>query len=175
MLIGFGRQEASIPPDVRDEIILWFREQGRMASVHWNEVMRCAEIRVRFRDDDPRMKLHREGRWGEDASGKRVRLNLPDYDPIWLHHETKEGLVGYNLSELGASGVRNLLDQGNLHSGRGEYRDLYESIKAVHARNEKMQEEIKKAALEGVRERSHLKRRAILQLPQVPVGIDLKS
>lgn len=163
MLIGFGRQEGSIPPDVRDEIILWFREQGRMASVHWNEVMRCAEVRVRFRDDDPRMKAFRDG---------RVRL---DYDPVWLHHETKHGLVGYNLTELGASGVRNLLDQGNLHSGRGEYRDLYESIKAVHARNEKLQDEIKKAALEGVRERSHLKRRAILQLPQVPVGIDLKS
>lgn len=170
-----GRQEGVIPPDVRDEIILWFREQGRMASVHWNEVMRCAEIRVRLRDDDPRMQLHREGRWGEGPDGTRVRLRVPDYEPIWLHFEDRDGtLKGYNLAELGASGVRNVLDQGNLHSGRGEFRNLYESIKAVNARNERTQDEIKKAALEGVRERSHLKRRAILQLPQVPVGINLK-
>lgn len=161
MLLTLGRQERTIPPDVRDEIILWFREQGRMASVVWNDVMRCAEIRVRFKDDDPRMGAFRSG---------RTRL---DYDPVWLHHETKDGLVGYNLSEMGASGVRNLLDQGNLHSGRGEYRDLYESIKATHARNERTQAEIKKAAMEAVKERSHLKRRAILQLPQVPVGINL--
>lgn len=150
-----------IPWDVQDEIILWFREQGRMASVVWNDTMRCAEIRVRFREDDPRMEGFRSG---------RTKI---DFDPVWLHHETKDGLVGYNLSELGASGVRNLLDQGNLHSGRGEYRNLYESIKAVHARNEKMQDEIKKAAMEGVRERSHLARRKILQLPQVPVGVNL--
>jgi hypothetical protein len=164
VIIRFGQQETQIPPDVRDEIITWFREQGRIASVVWNDLMRCAEVRIRFKDDDPRLGAYRAGRIRED------------FDPLWLHYEDKDSkLVGYNLSELGASGVRNILDQGNLMSGRGEYRDLYAAIKATNKRNEKLKDSIRKAALDGVRERSHLKRRKILELPQVPVGIDLKS
>jgi hypothetical protein len=156
ILTPFGRREAApIPADVRDEIILWYRGQGRQATVVWDDTLACAEVRVRFLPGDPRLKGFQEGQYPYD------------FESFWLHRDVPgKGMVGYNLAELGASGVRNLLDESNLWSGRGKHRSLQESINAVHAANEARQEAIKRAAADNARMRAMDRRARILEVPR---------
>lgn len=161
---GRHDQRANIPADVADEAILWFREQGRFAAVAWNPVLKCAEVQVRFKPGDPRLKLYQEGEIPED------------FEVVYLNYRDDAGhLVPHDLRELGASGVRNLLDRANLHSGRGEFRDLQESLYAVEEQNRKHREMIRRAVYDAAYERAHLARRDHLNLPQVSVPAQIHA
>ncbi len=154
-MILLSGAETPIPWDVADEVTLWYRERGRTASLHWNAVMRCGEIRVKLLPGDPRLKGFQEGKLFED------------FECFYLHYPTPDrGLVGYNLAELGASGLRNLMDKANLWSGTGEYASLQDALSAVGERNLRAQEAVRQAAEQAAGDNAREQRARVLEIPR---------
>jgi hypothetical protein len=147
----------------------WAREQGcAPGTVKWNPVLKCWEINLGLKPDDPRLKLYQEG-----------KLAVKPAEVVFLHvrrqrEDGKSHFEGLDIEQLGESGIRELLDRGSVTSGRGEHRNLMEAVQAVAARNEEMEEKRRKHAETFARENARDKRRAVLGIPVLP-GADLKG
>lgn len=151
-----GRRETPVPVEVADAVTLWFREHGQQARLVWCDAASCGEVQVKFLPGDPRLKGFQEGQYATD------------YESFWLHyHDAEKGhMVAYPLGELGAEGVRSLLDRANLWSGTGEYRSQQEAISAVGERNQRAQAAVKEAALQLAWDNAHERRARVLEIPR---------
>lgn len=167
-LVSFNavRSKDHVPWEISDEVELWAREHGRHGRCVWNPVLRCAEIQLELKADDPRMKGWQEG-----------RLKTKPVESIYLHRQEVRGgpFVAVDLNELGASGVRAWLDRGNMWSGTGEYPNLHTACMAADRHNLELEEKMKAEAVENARLRARDNKRQIFDLPLVHVPADLES
>ena len=151
----------TIPWDIADAVEMWAREKrGTHGRIAWNAVMRCPVIDFELKADDPRMKAYRDG-----------RLKHEPKESIPLHYQKEGGGPFYpiNLTELGVSGLMEMLDRANTWSGRGEFKSTMAAIAATERKNEALRDSIRAAAKDNARERAKDMRRQIFDLPMVTV------
>ncbi|MCK5316323.1 MAG: hypothetical protein KAJ55_00335 [Anaerolineales bacterium] len=155
-----------VPFDIADEVELWAREQGRHGKLVWNQLLQCHEVQLSLKGDDPRMRAYQEG-----------KLRKEPVESVFLHRQETPGghFIGMNIQDLGSSGIRSLLDKGNLLSGRGEFRDLYQAVKAVDDQNQALEDLMAKEADENSRANARDHRRQLFDLPLVPVTKNLEK
>lgn len=154
-----------IPVEIQEEVELWAREQGRHAKIVWNPLLRCPEVQIDLKAEDPRLK-----KW--QAQTQKVP-NKP-VESVFLHRHDGHHYVALNLGELGASGVRALLEEGNMWAGRGQAPNLLAAVRMVDEKNERVKEAMRKEARDNSRDRAREHRREILDLPLVSVPADLE-
>jgi hypothetical protein len=164
-LIATARNPHEIPWEFADAVEIWCREHGRHGTMVWNPVLRCPDIRMDLKPDDPRLEGWQNG-----------RLKHKPYEHVYLHHQTEIGgpLVAIDLYELGIEGLKERLDRGNLMSGRGEYDNIYNATLAVDAHNLEVEQKMKDTAIENARLRARDNKRRILDQPLVAVPDNLE-
>ncbi|HWV58689.1 MAG TPA: hypothetical protein VNZ57_14630 [Longimicrobiales bacterium] len=141
----------------------WGREHGREAWIEWHPILDCPVIHFRRRDSDPMLREHQEGRAPETT------------ESVMLHWYDKEArrFRPLDLGQMGAGGIREMLDRANLWSGRGEYRDMQAAIEAAIRRQGEHREALRRKAEQAGRKIGWLLRRHLLDLPHVLVTSDV--
>lgn len=161
------------PAALRDAVEHWARQHGTHGRIVWNPTLRCAEVQLDLKPDDPRMKAYREGRWP-----------VPPVDSVFLHRQSMQKqpdgsmratghYIGIPPAELGVEFVVRWLDEGNLLSGRGRHASLDAACKAADRRNAEVGEKIKEVAVENARLRARDERRRVAGNPLVAVPDNL--
>lgn len=158
-------ERQQIPCEIADAVELWARQWGRHGTIGMNQALRCPVIELSLKSDDPRLKHWQEG-----------RLKYEPKESILLHYQRTEPdgsksvhFYPLNLEELGVSGVLEILDRGNMWSGRGEYENFQKAAQVMGEYNEKLKQQMKDAAVEEGRLRARDMRRQVLGLPLVSV------
>lgn len=173
-LAALRQEYPRAPWEIQDEVELWARERGRTATLHMAPNMTWF-VRLSLRVDDPRMKLFREG-----------LADAPPTEDVWLHipnpHDGKivNGVrqgpyIPLDIYHLGASGVREFLEQGDTWSGRGRYQSLVDQLNKTRAANAEARANFRQEMKEENRHEQRQKRRFRLKIPFLPVGIDLRK
>lgn len=174
-----------IPHEIRDEVELFARESGRTATLYFVPVLIEHGViivgtwmaRFSLRSNDKRLLIHKEGRhaqmpgedvWFHKANPKEGRI-IPG-----THGRRETQWTPLDIVQMGASGVRQFLDQGNTW-GRGEFSSLESALSETRDKNETARLKNKADAKYDSRMESREKRRTILGIPFLPVGIDLKG
>ena len=152
------------PHSFQNAVRLWGWRHGTDAWLSWNTLLKCWVIELALKDDDPRMKA-----WQAGEVKRRPSDSVP------LQRRNKSGhLVGIELEELGVSGLERLLDEGNVRSGTGKYPSLMQAVRAVQDENDRLEQQMEKAAVEAGMETADRYKRQILEglghsLPRVTV------
>ena len=98
---------------------------------------------------------------------------------VWFHVPNPEAetwqdaYTPLNIVEMGPSGVKTFLEKGNLWSGRGEYTSLEDQLDQVRKMNEAARSKNVAESRESSVKRAMDKRRTLLKIPFLRVGIDL--
>ena len=163
------------PVEIADEVELWARESGRHGKLQFVPTRlagrRVVEgtwmVRLSLRDNDKRMLLYKQGLAPE-----------PPTEDVWLHEPDPESPTGYrpyNLGDLGAGGVRQFLDKGNLWSGRGQFgsKTIEDLARDAIEKNRNAGQVAKSAAREECLLKLRDDRRWRLKIPFLNVGISI--
>ena len=129
------------------------RRRGDDPNTHFEPVMLTEWVDPQAEPDHPKLDRLRRNQWG--------RL-MPGY-------------ISYELEELGVEGLLDILRKGSLLSGRGEYASAEHALKASLAREEERSRKSKEAAKDQAKTRFKERRRKIMGIPFLPVGIDLRD
>ena len=183
-----GRSELPIASaEISDEVELYARESGRHAKIHYVPTdvdFKTKEVRagtwrvdISLHPDDPRMRTFQEGRMAEKP-----------VEEIWIHDlnpnptSFRDKYIPRNIQQMGPSGVRQFLAQGNIHSGRGEFDSMMDVVDKTAELNAERQQKKFSDAEDRVRINARDKRRSRLKkvhgkshLPFLAVDIDLKK
>ena len=164
-MISIGRSASPLAPwEVREEVELYARENGRTATVELVQapMFVCWIAKFSLKPNDPRMRAYQEGRGAE-----------PPTELVWLmDHATGKP---YDIHQLGASGVRALLEKGNTFSGRGEFSSPLDAANRVAAENDRKREDFERDVRAESLYRVKQDKRQYMNIPQVSVGVDLTS
>lgn len=151
------------PVEIADEVEQYARAWGRHATLHFvptlffnGRILRGTwVVKMTLRPDDTRMKLWQEQRVSE-APTEDVWLHEPNPDvgKIIPHSGNlrEPAYRPFNLTDLGASGVRAFLEAGNMWSGRNEIRSPEEELKYNQEQRRQMVEKARAHAREAGRE-----------------------
>jgi len=170
-----GRNELPTPPaEIADEVEMYARESGRHAALifvpvtikHGRVTNGTWVINMTLRPDDKRMLLYQEQKVGD-----------PPTEKIWLHKPSEDGTTyePLDIHQLGASGVREFLDRGNMWSGRGEFSSLEEQVRWARDEEERRKQKNYDDSKQHSRDTAKDKRRTLLGISFLGVGIDLKK
>ncbi len=176
-----GRSELPIASaEIQDEVESYARKSGRHAKIHYvpteinfetGEVLAGTwRVDIDLHPDDPRMRTYQEG-----------RMDKPPVEEIWIHRENPDAesfsdkYIPENIQDMGASGVLQFLEQGNIHSGRGEFDSIMDVVRKTAELNDARKQQRYKDAEDRVRMRARDKRRSALKIPFLGVGIDLQK
>jgi hypothetical protein len=165
---GRSREAPLVPTEIRDAVEKWARGCGRHADIVYVPTNPpIPQVRLELRSDDPRLRAWQEGR-ADEKPVETVELVKWDGE--------KKRYVALNLMDLGASGVVELLEKGNMHSGRGDFGSLQEAIVAVRQDKETKLERLKNwlrgEAIARVEDRSYGDRSTA---PMFVVGRDMNG
>ena len=173
--------------EIADEVELYARESGRTASLVFmptlllgNRISRGTwVVQFSLRPNDKRMQAYQQG-----------LAPKPPTEEVWLHvpnqNEGKEipftggqrepPYLALDIQQMGAGGVRAFLDKGNLWSGRGEFgtKTLEEIVKETRDREAAATAKFRADQKDENRHEMGERRRSILGIPFVKVGVDLK-
>ena len=162
------------PPEFQEEVELYARESGRHARLIFvpTDVGREGEINagtwvVRFtlRSSDPLLEMYQQGRVAEAPT-----------EDVWVHvagpGNTYKPL---SIQQMGAGGLRQFLERGNMWSGRGEFQSLEEQLEHTRTANKEAREKTRRDAREKSVQRESQRRRWRLKIPFLPVGINLRK
>lgn len=168
-----------VPNEYAEAVEGWARAHGGHAKIKWlAHPMNCWAVILSYKVGDPR---------AEDKRSEGEPVLLHDY---WTAKEWEQrsprkarrhkrtnaimpGNYAYELDELGVEGIIARLDRGNMLSGRGEFGKKtleqvgLDTVTDHRSRMEKIRE--KKRDDAGARARD--KRRTLLKIPFLPVGI----
>ena len=122
---------------------MYARENGRSSSLQYVPNVGWM-ARFSLKPNDPAMRAWREGR-AEEPPTEDVFFIQPD-------PKNPKRMVQMDIHQMGTSGVRQFLERGNSWSGRGEYRDLGESMQASREATEKHKRDVKNEAREAAAE-----------------------
>lgn len=165
------------PVEYADAVTLYYRNKGRNARLVRLKYPKVWAVRIEPRSDDPRLGAWREGRL-EQYPAEQIELVecKKDAHTVRSGHRswTVPGYVGYDLEELGVSGLIEFLDQADVLSGRGEVSSLAEAVRIQRENQKRMQEKARAEAKDAALEIAKSKRRSVLGIPFLPVGINLK-
>ena len=163
------------PVEVADEVELWAREFGRHGKLCFVPTALAGRtvaagtwmVRLSLRENDKRMQLYKQGLAPE-----------PPTEDVWLHEPDPKSPTGYrpyNLMDLGAGGVRQFLEKGNMWSGRGQTgtKTLEALAREAIDKNQKAGGVAKAAAREECKLKLRDERRWKLKIPFLPVGISI--
>ena len=181
MILTLGaQQELPAPPaEIADEVELWARQSGRHARLHFFPVSfrhgRIAQgtwvVRISLKPDDKRLKLYQERNRRSPEDGE---VREPPTEDVWLHEsDGKGGYRALNLTDMGASGVREFLEKGNMWSGRGQFGSLEEQLRKVNQDNEAARQKNRANAKDQALLRTADRRRSALGIPFVGVVADI--
>ena len=176
-----GRSELPIASaEIQDEVELYARKSGRHGKVHYvpteidfktgEALAGTWRVDLDLHPEDPRLRTYQEG-----------RMDKPPVEEIWIHRENPDAesfsdkYIPINIQELGASGVLQFLEQGNIHSGRGEFSSILDVVRKTAEMNDARKQQRYKDAEDRVRMRARDKRRSRLKIPFLGVGIDLQK
>lgn len=154
---------ARVPVEMQDAVELWARSKGRHARIAYIPAMRTYVVEIELKADDPRMRGWQEG-----------RLPVKPTEQVFLHYQPKPGssFKPLALEDIGVSGLMEILNKGDMTSGRGEYSSPQEVVNAIGRRNEALEESIKKAARDNARQRGRdLYRHTHVPKTTVPTNI----
>lgn len=160
------------PVEMADEVELWARQSGRHARIEFRPTMikdgrieaGCWVVRISLKSDDRRMGLYQRGQVSEEPT-----------EDVWLHvvdNKSPTGYRAFDLGQLGASGIRQFLEQGDTWSGRGEFRSLDDQARLAMEANAKMREKHRAYEKEENRHEQRENRRRFLKIPLI-AGADL--
>ena len=123
------------PHEFQEVVELWARGSGRHAKLHFTPGGTWF-VRISLKHDDPRMELYKLGLI-EEPVGEDVWLHLSNAaEGKVINGERQSPFIPLSLTDLGTSGLREFLEQGNTWSGRGEYMSLLEQRRRVNESNE---------------------------------------
>lgn len=159
----------AIPYQISDAVEHWARSRGRHASIGWNPVLGCAVIDITLKGDDPRLKAYQEGRLKHEPK-ESVILHYQKTD---YQGNTSGPFIALNLEELGVTGIIEMLEKGDVWSGRGEFSSLHEAVQKVAQHNETHREKMKQDIRDAAMDRAKDMRRQILDLPLVSVPANI--
>ena len=170
LLTPRGEEYRAAPVEIADAVALWGRNRGLQAKLVWKPAVRppCFAVEIELKPDDPRMKMYREGRL-EEKPVEFVPLFYKEYDEFG-----GSKFVASDIEQMGATGVVNLLEQGDLMTGRGDAKNLLDACRKVQESNEQRRKQLKRDILAACADRTRDHRRAILGNPLVPVTSDTK-
>lgn len=134
-----------IPADVVYAVREWARNTGRIgATVVWNNLLQCPEVRLPLKDGDPRLRAYQEG---------RTPVN---YEPVFLHRKEGKHKVAIPLE---SSVVTAFLEEMDAQSGRGRYANMQACVDAADEYNRNLRDSVRKAAADNsaMRTRSYKK------------------
>lgn len=174
------------PPEFQDAVELWARKSGRHARLTFvptefqegRTVNGTWLVRIDLRENDPRLSLYQDGKMPEKPT-----------EDVWIHRSNpKEGKIKPNthgrreqpfipisIQQLGVSGLIGFLEKGDTWSGRGKYSSLEDQLQKVRKQNRERRHAFREQMKLENRMEQAQKRRQVLGIPLVPVGIDLKG
>lgn len=167
-----GQVETPTPPvEIADEVELYAREHGRHGKLEFVPTMLRGRVVIQgtwrvcltLKADDKRLLPYRRGEIADEPT-----------EDVWLHERDEDGTYQpLNIVEMGASGVRQFLERGNLWSGRGEFDSLEDQRRKARAHNEAFRQKTYQDQEDAVRQMARDTRRKRLKIPFLPVGIRL--
>lgn len=161
------------PVEIADEVEMFARENGRHATLHLVPLRDTKAVwlaRFTLRADDPRMKAYQEGKV----------VDLPTED-VWFQKPNpnatrwQDEYDALDIVQMGAAGVRQFLQSGDVWSGQGKYKSLEDYVAEVRKDNTAKREKHYADTLANCKKRAVDKRRSNLGIPFLGVGIDLKK
>ena len=177
LLVGASDHRAP-PVEFADAVTKYYREHGgRRATLVWIAMLRMWQIRVEPRVDDPRLGAWRDGTLKDYPL---ETIELAEYKENAIRNpKTKSGYtpgyVGYDLEELGVSGLLEFLARADLWTGTGEFGSLSEAVATARRRQKEQAEKLDKQMRAQAVDRALDRRRSVLKIPFLGIGIDLKS
>ncbi len=155
------------PWDLAEEVELYAREYDRTGRLHFFPIANTWIAQFSLRSDNPLMRAYQEGRAPE-----------PETEEIWIHELVPNGrpmeFRPIDIVQMGRSGLREFLQKGNLFSGRGKFRSLKDSVQKARDATESDRAQTKERARDSALASAKDRRRQVLGIPQLPVGIDLQ-
>ena len=155
------------PVEIADEVELWARQSGRHATLRFVPILGKRRgpitgtwvVCLTLRANDKRLGLLQQQKVAEEPTEK-----------VWLHEpDGQGGYRAFDIVQLGASGVRNLLERGDMWSGRGEFDSLEHQLRVTKQWNEAARAKNRAEAKDGARSDARDKRRQWFGIPLVSV------
>ncbi|GEM_PF-2729007 len=162
-----GARRRRAPLEFQDAVELHFRKSGRHANIVWIPEPVCQwQIRITLRSDDPVLAAWKSGELDEEPV-ETVEVTYYD-DGLGLY-------VGYELDELGVSGLTEMLEKGDTWSGQGRFGSIQDAL-TWQVRNQRdTQERLRNAMRDEAMAVGRAVRKRVTGEPVLPVGIDLSS
>jgi hypothetical protein len=165
--VGGARQDRRAPLEFQDAVELHFRKSGRHATVVWIPEPVCQwQVRITCRPDDPQLKAFKDGTIDEEPM-ETVEITRFDEEA---------GLyVGYELEELGVSGLIEMLEQGDMWSGQGRFSSIQEALTYQVEAHKSFQDRLKNAMRDEAMAVARDVQKRVLNEPVLPVGISFNE
>ena len=162
---GSGRRTA--PYEFQDAVELHFRKSGRHARIVWIPEPVCQwQIRISLMPDDPVLAAWKAGELEEEPV-ETVEVT---------YYDEKVGLyVGYELDELGVSGLVEMLEKGDTWSGQGRFSSIQDALTYQVETQRNTQERLRQAMRDEALAVGRDVRKRVTGEPFLPVGIDLST
>ena len=165
--VGGARQQRRAPLEFQDAVELHFRKSGRHANVVWIPEPVCQwQIRITLRSADPVLAAWKAGELEEEPV---ETVEIMYYD---------EGLglyVGYELDELGVSGLTEMLEKGDTWSGQGRFSSIQDALTWQVKNQRDTHERLRNAMRDEAMAVGRAVRKRVSGEPVLPVGIDLST
>lgn len=173
------------PVDIADEVEHWARLHGRHASIqfvptqffHGRIFNGSWVVRLTLRSNDKRLLAYQQGKVAEEPM-EDVWLQVPNpkaNQPIGTTGLRELPFLPLDLHQMGASGVREFLERGDMWSGRGEFRSLEQQMRMARDARAIDKYRHRERHKNSVREKMLEWRRRLFKIPLHRVGIDLKQ
>ena len=171
------------PYEFRDTAELFARRYGGHGDIVWVAApVNCWQVRFTLKPGDPRLRhpddgTHYEAVLLHEFVDPAREPTHPKIDSLPRDHKNrlKPAFVAIELDDLGISGLQEILEKGSLLSGRGEFTSSEQAAKAVLDRHRNHRERTRQQLRDAARHRTLDDRRSLLDIPTVPVGIDLQG
>jgi len=165
--VGGARQQRRAPLEFQDAVELHFRKSGRHATIVWIPEPVCQwQIRITLRPDDPALAAWQAGE-AEEEPVETVEITFYDED-LGLY-------VGYELDELGVSGLTEMLEKGDTWSGQGRFSSIQDALTWQVENQRSTQERLRNAMRDEAMAVGRDVRKRVTGEPILPVGIDLST
>lgn len=162
------------PPEFADAAEMYARRTDRHGTLKFiPPPVNCWIVEFTLKPTDPRMKAWQTGQL--DSEPKEVIYLWRPSTPRERAKDPLVQFVGYKLDELGVTGMIQLLERTDTTTGRGEYDSLGSAMKDQMDKQVEGQQKIADEAKENAHDRAMDKRRSVLGIPYLGVGIDLKD
>ena len=162
-----GSEQRRAPYEFQDAVELHFRKSGRHAHIVWIPEPVCQwQIRISLMPDDPVLAAWKAGELDEEPV-ETVEITYFD-EEIGLY-------VGYELEELGVSGLTEMLEKGDTWSGQGEFSSIQDALTWQVEAQRNTKERLRLAMREEALAVGRDVRKRVMKEPFLPIGIDLSQ